>query len=240
MIMSMIWSGALPHEKNKEGKTFLETSPIRNMLCTKISDSSDDWILKQWKNETLRQSWILLGDDEVLQSFWKRLEILSSFESICSNDILSSIGDVWPIRSKIHLFFRSYLGMISKCYDYDFDKIKLECEKHLNPESVILFCEKVHESLNDFQIQDIMDNLMKGELALGKSFFQNSPIRNKLCTRILESSDEWALKFWKSNQFLEIWIPYEGSDEVLKSVFKRMVSLNQKIDDPFCIANRYV
>ena len=238
MIMSMIWSGALPHEKNEDGKTFLETSPIRNMLCTKISDSTDDWIVKQWMDKTIRNSWIMMGDDEVLQSFWKRLEILSSFHTICSNDILSSIRVVWPNRNKIQSFFQNYLGMISKCFEYNFEKIKFECKKYLEPHEVILFCEKVHESLNDFHIQDITNKLMEGDLELGKTFFQNSPIRNKLCTRIVETSDEWALKLWKSRQFLEIWIPYEGSDEVLKSVFKRMVSFNQKIDDPFCIANR--
>ena len=117
--MSLIWSGALPHEKNADGKTFLETSPIRNMLCTKISDSTDDWIVKQWMDKTIRNSWIMMGDDEVLQTFWKRLEILSSFHTICSNDILSSIRVVWPNRNKIQSFFQNYLGMISKCFEYD-------------------------------------------------------------------------------------------------------------------------
>ena len=41
MIMGFIYRGAKPHEQNHLGQTFLETSPIKNKLCSKILEISD-------------------------------------------------------------------------------------------------------------------------------------------------------------------------------------------------------
>ena len=241
MLMSLLFSGALPHKKNEYGKTFLETSPIRNKLCTKISDSTDLWIQKQWNDKNLRESWFMLKDDEVLITLWKRFKLLGPTEEIFEfHNILSSIAVIWTYKNYLQTFFQDYVATVSKYFSYDLGKIKSSCQKYLDSEVLSLFCDKVHESLNDFQIQDIMDRLMVGELELVKSFCHNTPIRSKLCTRIIESSDEWAINFWKNRNFIEIWILYEGSDELLRSVFKRMGSINQPIGDPISIANRCV
>ena len=240
MFMSLLFSGALPHEKNVYGKTFLETSPIRNKLCTQISDSTDIWIQKQWNDKDLRESWFMLKDDEVLITIWKRLKLCCIKEIFNSDNILSSIAVIWKYKNYLQIFFQDYVATVSKYFSYDLGKIKSSCQKYLDSEVLSLFCDKVHESLNDFQIQDIMDRLMLGELELVKSFCHNTPIRSKLCTRIIESSDEWAINFWKNRKFIEIWILYEGSDELLRSVLKRMGSFNQPIGDPISIANRFV
>ena len=241
MLMSLLFSGALPHEKNEDGKTFLETSPIRNKLCTQISDSQDRWILKQWNDKILRESWIMLKDDEILITIWKRLKLIGPIEEAFDFDnILSSIAVIWTNKNYLPSFFQDYVATVSKYFNYDLGQIKSSCQLYLDSEVLSLFCDKVHESLNDFQIQDIMDRLMVGELELVKSFCHNTPIRSKLCTRIIESSDEWAINFWKKRNFIDIWIHYEGSDELLRSVLKRMGSINQSIGDPISIANRFV
>ena len=56
-------------------QTFLQTSPIATKLILYIRASQDSWAKELW-NEKSIESWIHLGDDDVLVSIFKRFKVL--------------------------------------------------------------------------------------------------------------------------------------------------------------------
>ena len=56
-------------------QTFLQTSPIATKLILYIRASQDSWAKELW-NEKSIESWIHLGDDDVLVSVLKRFKVL--------------------------------------------------------------------------------------------------------------------------------------------------------------------
>ena len=103
--------GAMPHEKNDLGETFLQTSSfiIADKLCRKIGMSEDRWIAEIWGNTELLNSWILLQDDELLQTIFKRLAKIDDISYVSLHEIAK---EVWIRKNTIPL---SYQARIFSC-----------------------------------------------------------------------------------------------------------------------------
>ena len=70
-----------PHAKNSAGKTFLELSPIKKKLLQEIQKVSDDWVETFYGEPKLIQSWIKLGDDDLLETLLQQLRQSLSFKN---------------------------------------------------------------------------------------------------------------------------------------------------------------
>ena len=66
-------------------QTFLQTSPIATKLIVHIRASQDSWAREFW-NEKSIESWIHLGDDDVLVSIFKRFNVLFRSEDHKKDD----------------------------------------------------------------------------------------------------------------------------------------------------------
>ena len=74
-----------PDAKNKDGKTFLELSPIHQKLLQRINTAPDDWAMNIFfgfvTNENIFVSWIELGDDRLFEVILIRIRQILSLES---------------------------------------------------------------------------------------------------------------------------------------------------------------
>ena len=62
-------------------QTFLHTSPIATKLIVQIQASQDSWAKELW-NEKSIESWIHLGNDDVLASLLKRFMVLFRYPTV--------------------------------------------------------------------------------------------------------------------------------------------------------------
>ena len=66
-----------PDDKNSDGKTFLDLSPIFQKLLQQIQTSTDEWAIEVFllfiTNPKVFESWIELGDDSLLEAVLDRL-----------------------------------------------------------------------------------------------------------------------------------------------------------------------
>ena len=147
LIMGFLFRGARPHEENDLGQTFLETSPIKERLCSKISEASDEWIIEQLKNEDMMESWICLQDDIILQTIFRRLGAAKKL-SYDLDPIL--IGNkIWMHRQKIPLSYQEFLALVAKFYNFDDDRVKESCKERLDPGIALPF----YRDLKDFTLK---------------------------------------------------------------------------------------
>ena len=131
---------------------------------------------------------------------------------------------MWEKRFVLQDSFKDYLAMILREYSFNFDEIKNACETYMDKNIITSFLEQLHMALNESQISKLMDELLRS--TENHSFFQQPFMQNKLCTKIIESSDEWAKDLWKNSKGIEHWIDQDGADQVLETIFKRLQLLD--------------
>ena len=83
-------------------QTFLQTSPIATKLIVHIRASQDSWAREFW-NEKSIESWIHLGDDDVLVSIFKRFNVLFRSEDHKKDDFdpLKLARCLWTKKSQL-------------------------------------------------------------------------------------------------------------------------------------------
>ena len=135
------------------------------------------------------------------------------------------IGNImWEKRFVMQDSFKDYLAMIMREYSFNFDDIKNACETHMDKNIITSFLEQLHMTFNESQISKLMDELLRS--TENHSYFEQPFMQNKLCTKIIESSDEWAKALWKNSKGIEHWINQDGADQVLETIFKRLQLLD--------------
>ena len=125
-----------PDDKNSDGKTFLDLSPIFQKLLQQIQTSTDEWAIEVFllfiTNPKVFESWIELGDDSLLEAVLDRLSqsllAIKKFEPIRCWPIRL----IWKKKSKLPRSFEALLFLIAKYHDYVEPKLKYLCKKNLS------------------------------------------------------------------------------------------------------------
>ena len=98
-----------PDDKNSDGKTFLDLSPIFQKLLQQIQTATDEWAIELFllfvTNPKVLESWIELGDDSLLEAVLDRLNqsllaIKKHVRNLLKSRILYSICTLGTITRK--------------------------------------------------------------------------------------------------------------------------------------------
>ena len=141
-------------------------------------------------------------------------------KSFSEKDVLQIAMLMWSKRFTLPESFKDYLAIILKEYGFNFDEIKNACLEHMDKNTIPSFLETLHMTLNEFQVATITDKLLTG--TGNCSLFQQPIMRSRLCTKISESSDDWAKALWTNTEAIEEWIDTDGSDLILEAIFRRL------------------
>ena len=136
----MLSRGAPVWFKNKYGKTFLETSSIKDKLCDKIQEISNELALVFWKDLMFIKSLIFMEEDQLLEAFIKRWTRLGRDLP----DPIQGLGNhIWNHKSRFPLSCKEFDKLCANYFNCDDNVIKESCKRNLDPEVALPFYESL-------------------------------------------------------------------------------------------------
>ena len=134
-VMEMLQEGVKPDHQNDQNKTFLALSPIKRKLSARIQAANDHWIMGLWKkaNNPI-QSWINLGDDDLLFFIFVRMSTYLSQGNVTRDQFFDPITiarEIWREKSNLPESSKQFFKLTAKYHYYDPLQLKRICKQSL-------------------------------------------------------------------------------------------------------------